>query len=407
MSGIAEGKTLLLLGGSRYSMPVIESAHELGAKVVTCDYLPDNYAHKYSDGYVNASVIDREAVLQAAMDVKADGIMSFAVDPGVTSAAYAAERLGLPFQGSYEAVCTLQDKQRFRTFLCDNGFNCPELNVFSSSDEAAAHADDLTYPVIAKPVDSAGSKGVTRVDGPEGLRAAVEHALGFSRGGRCIVEQFLEKAYPSSDADGFTVGGRFECVSFDSQYFDPACANPYAPAAYGMPAEMPAEPLAELKSELQRLADLLRLDSGVYNIETRVATDGRPYIMEVSPRGGGNNLCEMLRFAGGVDLLRASVEAALGLPVEGVREPKYDGFWYQQVVHARESGTFKGVWYAPGFAEAHLVKESIWVEPGSHVKDFDAANFAFGNCFLRFDTRGELDEFRTNEDEFMRTEVEP
>lgn len=395
-------KTLLLLGGSRYLMPVIESAHELGARVVTCDYLPDNYAHQFSDQYVNASVIDREAMLQVARDVHADGIMSFAVDPGVTSAAYVAERLGLPFQGSYEAVCTLQDKQRFRTFLRDNGFNCPELHFFGSADGAAAHADELTYPVIAKPVDSAGSKGVSRVDGPEGLRSAVEHALEFSRAGRCIVEQFLEKRYPSSGADGFTVGGKFECVSFDSQYFDVACENPYAPAAHGMPAEMPAWAQEELKGELQRLADLLGLRDGVYNIETRVATDGKPYIMEVSPRGGGNNLCELLRFASGVDLFRASVEAALGLPVEGVREPAYDGFWYLQIVHARKAGTYRGMWYAPGFAERHLVKESIWVEPGAHVEPFSAANYAFGHCFLRFDTREELDEFRNNEDKHMK-----
>ncbi|WP_368134111.1 hypothetical protein, partial [Collinsella bouchesdurhonensis] len=124
-------KTLLLLGGARYAIPVIDAAHGLGARVVTCDYLPDNYAHRFSDGYVNASIVDEGAVLAAAESVHADGIMSFAADPGVVSAAYAAERLGLPFQGSYEAVSLLQDKERYRSFLRDNGFNCPELHVFS------------------------------------------------------------------------------------------------------------------------------------------------------------------------------------------------------------------------------------------------------------------------------------
>lgn len=66
--------------------------------MVTCDYLPDNYAHRFSDGYINASIIDKDAVLAAAREIGADGIMSFAADPGVTSAAYAAEKLGLPFQ---------------------------------------------------------------------------------------------------------------------------------------------------------------------------------------------------------------------------------------------------------------------------------------------------------------------
>ena len=59
-------KTLLLLGGARYALPVIDAAHELGAKVVTCDYLPHNYAHTFSDQYINASIVDNEAVLAAA-----------------------------------------------------------------------------------------------------------------------------------------------------------------------------------------------------------------------------------------------------------------------------------------------------------------------------------------------------
>ena len=56
-------KKILLLGGSRYILPVIKKAHELGIYVITCDYLPDNIAHKYSDEYVNVSIIDKEIVV--------------------------------------------------------------------------------------------------------------------------------------------------------------------------------------------------------------------------------------------------------------------------------------------------------------------------------------------------------
>ena len=63
-------KTLLLLGGARYALPVIDAAHEVGAKVITCDYLPNNFAHAYSDGYINASIVDNEAVLAAAVPVE-------------------------------------------------------------------------------------------------------------------------------------------------------------------------------------------------------------------------------------------------------------------------------------------------------------------------------------------------
>lgn len=400
-------KTLLLLGGARYALPVIDAAHELGARVVTCDYLPHNYAHAFSDGYIDASIVDPEAVLEAARRCGADGIMSFAADPGVVSAAYAAERLGLPFQGSYEAVSILQDKERYRSFLRDNGFNCPELHVYRSADEAAAEADRIAYPVIAKPVDAAGSKGCTRVDGPEGLRAAVEHALEFSRDGRCIVEQFLEKLGDSSDADGFISGGEFRCVSFTSQLFDPAVPNPYTPAAYAMPASMPAWAQRELVGELQRMADLLGLRDGVFNIEARVAADGKAYIMESSPRGGGNRLCEMLRHAtaGKTDLVRCAVQAALGEPVDGLSMPEYDGCWYQEMVHSDRAGTFAGIEYAPGFRESHVAEEQLWVEPGGRVEAFSAANHAFGSVFLRFDSLDDLEEFRAHPRDYMRVKV--
>lgn len=401
-------KTLLLLGGARYALPVIDAAHELGAKVVTCDYLPHNYAHTFSDQYINASIVDNEAVLAAAKECKADGIMSFAADPGVVAASYAAEKLGLPFQGSYEAVSILQDKECYRAFLRDNGFNCPELRIYHSVEEAMAEADDIAYPVIAKPVDAAGSKGCSRVDGPEGLRKAVEYALGFSRGGRCIVEQFLEKEGDSSDADGFVTGGSFTCVSFTSQLFDPAVPNPYTPAAYTMPASMPKWAQEELVSELQRLADLLSLRDGVFNIETRVATDGKAYIMESSPRGGGNRLCEMLKraTAGKTDLVMAAVKAALGEPVGELPMPAYDGYWYQQMLHTDRDGAFAGMEYAPGFKEAHVAEEQLWVGPGQKVKAFSAANHAFGSVFMRFDTQEELDAFRAAPGEYIRARVD-
>ncbi len=401
-------KTLLLLGGARYLIPVIDVAHELGVRVVTCDYLPNNYAHQFSDDYINASIIDNNAVLDVARECKADGIMSFAADPGVVAASYAAEKLDLPFQGSYEAVKILQDKELYRTFLRDNGFNCPELHVYCSAEEAMADADGIAYPVIAKPVDSAGSKGCSRVDGPEALHDAVKYALGFSRDGRCVVEQFLEKQSDSSDADGFVSGGKFKCVSFTSQLFDSTAPNPYTPSAYTMPASMPDWAQNELVNELQRLADLLGLRDGVFNIETRVATDGKAYIMESSPRGGGNRLCEMLRYATGgkTDLVVCAVQAALGEHVDDILAmPQYNGYWYQQMLHSDQEGIFVGVEYAPGFADAHLAEEQLWIDPGVKVEAFTAANHAFGSVFLRFDSKAELDEFLVSPNEFLRVKI--
>ena len=184
-------KKLMILGGSRYAIPVIEEAHKLGLYVITCDYLPDNIAHKYSDEYVNVSIIDEEATLKAAQRLKIDGIVSFACDPGVVTAAYVSEKMNLPFQGSYESTKILQDKGLFRQFLADNGFNCPHSKRYTDKKKPFDDIDFFEWPVIVKPVDSAGSKGVTKVDKVEDLADAIEIAVEGSHNGAFIIEDFL------------------------------------------------------------------------------------------------------------------------------------------------------------------------------------------------------------------------
>ena len=116
-------KKLMLLGGIRYLLPVIKAAHEQGYYVITADYLPDNIAHKYSDEYVNVSIVDKEAVLKVAQEKQIDGIMSFGVDPGVVAASYVQNKMGLPSFGPFESVEILQNKDKFRAFLTEHGFN--------------------------------------------------------------------------------------------------------------------------------------------------------------------------------------------------------------------------------------------------------------------------------------------
>lgn len=229
-------KKLLLLGGLRYLLPVIESAHKQGYYVITADYLPDNIAHKYSDEYHNISIIDKEAVLALARELEIDGIMSFAVDPGVVTAAYVQEQMGLPAFGPYESVCILQNKDKFRNFLTQHGFNVPKAKGFSTVEEAMSEAYWYPWPVIVKPTDSAGSKGVTKVDSLAELKPALEYAFEHSLSKHVIVEEFIEKQGASSDTDSFSIDGKLKFVSFSAQRFDAEAVNPYTPSAYSWPS---------------------------------------------------------------------------------------------------------------------------------------------------------------------------
>lgn len=394
----------MILGGSRYALPVIKAAHELGAYAITADYLPNNIAHRHSDKYCNVSITDQEATLRAARDCGIDGVISFACDPGVVTAAYVAEKLGLPSVGSYEAVSILQNKGRFRRFLAEHGFNVPTAREYRMGDDALKDAGMFHWPVIVKPTDSAGSKGVTRVDDPSRLAKAIGHALAFSRGSEFIVEDFITQHGFSSDTDSFSVDGELKFVSFNSQRFDPKAENPYTPAAYSWPSSMTQVHQDELRSELQRLIRLLGLKTSIYNIETREGTDGRAYIMECSPRGGGNRLAECLEYATGVKLVENAVRAALGMPTVGVEQRPYDGCWAEVILHSDRPGVFDSLWIDETIQNA-VFEKVLWVEPGKKVGGFSAANEAIGTLVLKFETEERLQEVMADPSRFVKVVV--
>ena len=397
-------KKLMLLGGLHYLLPVIKAAHEQGYYVITADYLPDNFAHKYSDEYVNVSIIDKEAVLKAAREKQIDGIMSFACDPGVISAAYVQEQMGLPAFGPFKSVEILQNKDKFRAFLAENGFNVPKAKGYSSKQDALADQGKFDYPVIVKPNDSAGSRGVTRVDSAKDLEAAVDYAFDHSLSGHIIIEDFLEKRGCSSDTDSFSVDGKLKFVSFCAQRFDLSATNPYTPAAYSWPSTFTAEEEAYLTSEIQRLITLLGLKTVLYNIEVRVATNGKPYIMELTPRAGGNRLAEMLRYATGVDMITAITHAVVGDPIGPIEQKPYDGHWAEIILHADKTGSFQGLQIDKSLP-AQIIEEDLWVSPGDHVESFEAANNAIGTLVLKFQTAEDLEKAITTQSEWLKVIV--
>lgn len=379
----------MLLGGLRYLLPVIEAAHKQGYYVITCDYIPENIAHKYADEYHNVSIIDKEAVLTLARKLQIDGIMSFAVDPGVVTAAYVQEQMGLPAFGPYESVCILQNKDKFRNFLAQHEFNVPKAKGFSSIEEALSEAYWYPWPVIVKPTDAAGSKGVTKVNCIDDLKVALEYAFEHSISKRVIVEEFIEKQGCSSDTDSFSVDGELRFVSFSAQRFDANAANPYTPSAYSWPSIMTKEQEAELTSELQRLLKLLGMRTSIYNIETRIGTNGKPYIMEVSPRGGGNRLAEMLRYATGVDLITNTVRAAVGDSVLDIEQIPYNGHWAEVILHANHNGKFQKLFIREDMKQ-YVIEKDLWVNSGDDVSSFSAANDTIGTLVLKFKSQEEL-----------------
>jgi hypothetical protein len=163
-----------------------------------------------------------------------------------------------------------------------------------------------------------------------------------------------------------------------------------------------------LTAEIQRLMNLLKMKTGIYNIESCVS-GGKPYIMEISPRGGGCKIAELQKMAFGVDLIDAEIRSATGLPVKNVHQTECKGFWCEKVIHAKsgESGILKEIVIDPEIREKYVRLVDIPAKKGSFVKPFTGANMALGNMFLRFESRSELDEVMSEFNDWLRIILEP
>ncbi len=398
-------KKLMLLGGLRYLLPLIEEAHKLGVYVITADYLPDNIAHQYSDEYCNVSIIDKDAVLKAAKNLQIDGILSHAVDPGVTTAAYVAEKMGLPFQCSYKAASILQNKQLFRQFLSENGFNCPNAKGYDSVENALKDVDFFNWPVIVKPVDSAGSKGVTKVTDVTQLMDAAKFAQSCSISRNFIIEDFLDIVGAQSSADIFTVDGKLVYPAFSDQLFDIKAANPYTPAIEIWPGTMEQKFQDDLTAQLQHLVTLLEMKTGIYNVESRVCTNGKAYIMEVSPRGGGNRIAELQDMATGQSLIRAEICKALSLPLDDISAPQYDGVWCNYILHSSKEGILESIDLDSEFCSKYVRDIGLIVNRGDQIAPFTGANTSLGTLFLRSETREDLDKIIIDIDKYVHIKM--
>lgn len=376
-------KRILFLGGLAALEVPIGVARREGYEVITCDPYPENPAHRYSDKFCRADITDCESILRIAREEKVDGILSFAVDPGVEAAAYAANRLGLPSAGPDESVAILQNKSRFRKFLRENGFVAPR-GVDIAPGKDLSKIGELQFPVIVKPVDSAGSKGVSKVEREEDLEKAIASARVMGRCGNVIVEEMVTTDLPQSDSDFFLYQGKMVFASFSSVTFDILAPNPFVPAGFVWPSAWSREQCESVRQEVERLCKLLHFDTTLLNVEARIDREGRPVIMECSARGGGNRICEMLQLATGQDLISAAVKAAVGDPIGDIRMPEYILRVEQRVLHANTSGIFDGdiaSCVSPGSpleTARQQYETKLLIKPGDEIHPFTGASATIG-----------------------------
>lgn len=384
-------KKILLLGGSAQQIIAIETAKRLGYDTVLCDFLPDNPGQHYADTFYLVSTTDKQAVLEVARKEKVDGILAYASDPAAPTAAYVAEQMELP-GNPYQSVELLCNKDLFRAFLAENGFCTPKAKGYRSVADANAdlQADVFRFPVIVKPVDSSGSKGVSRIDNKEDAGAALEYAMSFSRDKRIIVEDYLEAYGYQIAGDGLSVDGKLVFRYFANDHFNAACVNPFVPISASFPYNMPTWVHEKIHSEIQRLLTLLGMRTCTYNFDIRIDSDYNVYLMEIAPRDGGNYIPQCIRYATGVDLVECSVRAAMGEPIHCSDSTEGRGYWAYYAVHSLHDGILQEIRINPVIEANNIVENHILKVPGDEIRAFTGANTTLGILVMKFDSMEQM-----------------
>ena len=169
-----------MLGGSTSQICAIKKAQEMGLYVIICDYLPDNPGQYVADEFYQVSTTDKEAVLNLAKTLSLDGVVCYASDPAAPTAAYVCEKLEFT-TNPYESVMILSNKDTFRRFLKEHGFCTPYTESYTDINDMKENASKFKFPVMVKPVDCSGSKGINKIYSPDEYEFAFNDAMKYSR----------------------------------------------------------------------------------------------------------------------------------------------------------------------------------------------------------------------------------
>lgn len=398
-------KKILLLGGSIQQLPAILYAKKQGYYTILCDYLADNPGQNYADKFYCVSTTDKEAVLKVAQREEIDGIVAYASDPAAPTAAYVAERMGLP-TNPYKSVEILSFKDKFRHFLKTNNFNCPNAESFSDCGKAIKAMHRFRFPVMVKPVDSSGSKGVQKIEALNESELAFRKAQAISRCGQVLAEEYITMDHEYMvGGDCFVINGEVAFWGLLNSHRDKN-GNPFVPIGTSYPIFINKKRLEAVKEAVQLLVNALEIKFGAFNIEIMFNKNDELFFIEMGPRNGGNMIPNLLHIATGADMIAATIELALGNKfVFNLTKNSDDIFLSTYILHTDKNGILKEIKLEPE-VKKHIIKEVFYVNRGEPVACFDGANKAIGIIFLKFNTIEKMLSMMDNMNEWVHVIVE-
>ena len=381
-------RKLLLLGGSHAEIPLIKAAQALGWFVITTGNNRDGLGHPYADKTVFADFSDKDAMLELARAEGVTAVCSGCNDFALLSTVYVCERLGLPGHDSYATSLEIHHKDKYRALAAKLGIPTPRAMVVRSAQEFEAAVGGLVFPIIVKPVDLTGGKGIHRAANADEARAAYRDAVSRTREDHVVVEEFVQGTNHGFSA--MLVKGKVAFAFADNeQYY----INKYMVSGANTPSTTSASGLAKLRDYSERIARELNLVDGILHIQYIVRADGTPVIIEICRRPPGDLYIKFVQYATGIDYPKFIVMAETGMDIAAIQDLPTQGFWLRHCVMAgseiADGATVREVTFAPEI-QGNIVEKFLWYKPGDVITD--KLIYKAGIVFFKFDSLEEMND---------------
>lgn len=299
-------RKLAIIGASELQEPLIRKAKSMGVETHVFAWAAGDVGEKSADVFYPISIVEKEKILEVCREVGVDGICSIASDLAMITVGYVADALGL-VGNTPDAVERSTNKHLMRAAFERGGDPSPR-SILADAD-TNLDALDLTYPVIVKPTDRSGSRGIFKLEGPELLSSAVEAALGQSFEKKVLIEEFAGGREYSVEFISYRGDHRFLALT---QKFTTGAPH-FIETGHLEPAQVNAETLERVKAVVVHALDTLGLKNGASHSELKIDEDGRIRIIEIGGRMGGDFIgSDLVELSTGYDFVRAVAEVALG-----------------------------------------------------------------------------------------------
>ena len=299
-------KKLAIIGASYLQLPLIEKAKSMGIETHVFAWAANDVGEHAADYFYPISIVEKEQILDKCRQIGIDGICSIASDLAMLAVNYVAEQMGLT-GNSMECTLRSTNKHLMRQAFEQHGDPSPKSLLVESADDL--QNVPLHYPVIVKPTDRSGSRGITKLDSPNGLAEAIENAKlqGFEK--KALVEEF-------ATGQEYSV----EYISWQGEHHFLALTHKYTTGAPGFietghlePAPVSEKTVERVKAVVSHALNSLGIRYGASHSELKIDADGRIMLIEIGGRMGGDFIgSDLVELSTGVDYVRAVIDTALG-----------------------------------------------------------------------------------------------